>query len=101
MALQRSSWVTPWGTLLSPSRISRRGVRGENRQSCPKKNSEEDSIGNVAAPAAGTTPRFQTGLIDNPGCKLMMLSWIAGGGCRNLLGIIRRNGYHLVIHQEA
>ena len=31
----------------------------------------------------------------------MMLSWNAGGGCRNLMDIIRRSGYNLVILQEA
>lgn len=73
--------------------------------------SEEDVIGTVgpapvAAPAAGEPAepppsRFQKGWVENPGAKLLMLSWNAGGGCRNMFDIINRSGYNLVILQEA
>ena len=43
---------------------------------------------------------MQTGWIGNPGCKLMMLPWNPGRGCRNLLDIIRRSVYNLVVLQE-
>ena len=63
--------------------------------------SEEDTLGTVAAPAAGATPRFQKGWVDNPGAKLLMLSWNPGAGCRNMMDRIGSSGYNVVVLQEA
>ena len=54
----------------------------------------------VAAPAAALH-RFQTGWIDNPGAKLLMLSWNPGAGCRRMMDIINTSGYNVVVLQEA
>ena len=50
---------------------------------------------------AGVGARFQTGRVDNPGAKLITLSWTSGGDCKNMLDIINRSGYNLVILQDA
>ena len=63
--------------------------------------SEEDTLGTVAAPAAGATPRFQKGWVDNPGAKLLMLSWNPGAGCRDMMDRIGSSGYNVVVLQEA
>ena len=52
-------------------------------------------------PASRPAERFQTGWVDNPGGKIVMLSWNPGAGCRNMFDIIGGSGYNLVVLQEA
>ena len=105
--------VSPGASPREPPAVAREPASNRVVHVDLEPSSEEDTIGtvNVAALAAEvpetdsepelTQPRFQKGWVDNPGAKLLMLSWNPGAGCRRMMDRIGSSGYNVVVLQEA